>query len=185
MNCLFIFVMQVSLACIIMGYKNMSSQDSSNDMTQDDPTMQYDPFILITRFVCAIILHLQIAPEILQAINLMGFSINRTGNSNRKFPLFSIAMMQFIGALLTEIINLLVICQETSPANIVQNLLAFGVICQIDDFYAGTLQNNIAQNLLNENATLSFEKLGRDGRDNLDVNRSKLQRFINFVFHII
>jgi hypothetical protein len=145
MNCLFIFMMQISLTGItgyFMFYRNNGS-NSENDIRKDDPALQYSPFILLTRFICAIILHLQIEPEICQSINLMRFSLYRTGNAGRKFPQFSVALMQFIGAMCTEIINMLVICREIDPSNIVQNLLAFGVICQIDDYYVETLKNNL------------------------------------------
>lgn len=146
MNCLFIFMMQISLTGItgyFMFYRNNGKSSAENDIRKDDPALQYSPFILLTRFICAIILHLQIEPEICQSINLMQFSLYRTGNAGRKFPQFSVALMQFIGAMCTEIINMLVICQETDPSNIVQNLLAFGVICQIDDYYVDTLKNNL------------------------------------------
>ena len=44
--------------------------------------------------------------------------------------------MQFFGALLTEIVNLLLICELTSGKDIVMNFVSFGVIAEIDDFYA-------------------------------------------------
>lgn len=190
MNCLFIFLMQLSLTGIIgyfMFYRTnkTTSAKNENDITADDPKLQYDPFILITRFICAIILHLQIEPEICQSINLMRFTIYRTGNASRKFPQFSVATMQFIGAIITEIINLVVICNETNPSNIVQNLLAFGVICQIDDFYVQSLKNNLAQGMLEEGVTLSFRKLGNTGRDVLDVNKSCCQWCLIKVFHLL
>lgn len=113
MNCLFIFMMQISLTGItgyFMFYRNNGNSSGENDIRKDDPALQYSPFILLTRFICAIILHLQIEPEICQSINLMRFSLYRTGNAGRKFPQFSVALMQFIGAMCTEIINMLVIC---------------------------------------------------------------------------
>jgi hypothetical protein len=68
MNCLFIFLMQTSLTWIIyyfMYVKNNGKLDEDDsEVAKDDPTMQYNPYILITRFVCALILHLQIEPEI-------------------------------------------------------------------------------------------------------------------------
>ena len=150
MNCFLIFMMQTTLTAIISFYmfENKSISREEREISQDNPSMQYSPSILITRFICAIILHLQIQPEICQSINLMRFSLYRTGNASRKIPQFTVAFMQFFGAMATELINMLVICQETDPTNIVENLLAFGVICQIDDFYVMTLQNNLGQGLL-------------------------------------
>jgi hypothetical protein len=128
--------MQVSLTTMICVYMfgNKSIRDDK-DLTSNNPDLQNSPYILLTRFICAIILHLQIEPKICQSINLMRFSFNRTANAARKFPQFTVALMQFTAAMATEIINMVVICIETDPSNIVQNLLAFGVICLIDDFY--------------------------------------------------
>jgi hypothetical protein len=78
----------------------------------------------------------------------MRFSLHRTANADRKLPQFLVALMQFSASILTEFINMKVICEETDPINIIQNLLAFGVICVIDDFYVLTLKNNLGHGLL-------------------------------------
>ena len=64
-------------------------------------------------------------------------------------------------------------------------MLAFSVITEIDDYYAKSLKNNLARGLLSEGVTLSFSKFGQDnGREMLDVNKSRCQKLINFLFHI-
>ncbi len=91
-------------------FKGSSSGTHENDIGQDDPALQYDPQILLSRFICAIILHLQIEPKICQSINLMRFSLERTANASRKLPQFLVALMQFVASIATEIINMFVIC---------------------------------------------------------------------------
>jgi hypothetical protein len=66
--------------------------------------------LVITRLLCALILHLQIEGEIYQAILMMKYTIYRTGGWNRRLPQFSVALMQLVGALATEIINIILIC---------------------------------------------------------------------------
>jgi hypothetical protein len=44
--------------------------------------------------------------------------------------------MQMVGAFSTELINLILIRKFTSSQEIIMNLLAFGVIAQVDDLYA-------------------------------------------------
>ena len=79
MNCLFIFIMQLSLTGITVMFLSQATNDA-DAQSKKDPTLQYATYILITRFVCAIILNLQIEPEICQSINLMRFALNRTGS---------------------------------------------------------------------------------------------------------
>jgi hypothetical protein len=73
---------------------------------------------------------------------------------------------------MTETINILLICKfKTTTTEIIQNLLAFGVIAEIDDFYAKSLKNSFSQQLLN-NSKLKFSKLGKDDTDSLEINKS-------------
>ena len=90
----------------------------------------------MTRYLCAVILHLNIEPEIEQAINMMKFTLYRTGSWNRRIPMFFVALMQLLGAICTEIVNMILICMLSTNKDIIQNLLAFGIIAEIDDFYA-------------------------------------------------
>lgn len=98
---------------------------------------------MITRFICAIILHLQIEGEVNQAIKMMKFTIYRTGGWNRRVPQFLVALMQLIGAILTEVINMILMCSFTQSIDVIMNLLAFGIIAEIDDLYAKSLKNSL------------------------------------------
>lgn len=50
-----------------------------------------------------------------------------------------ITLMQFFGAVFTEVININVICAQSTIMDSVMNFIALGVIAEIDDFYAGSL----------------------------------------------
>ena len=52
---------------------------------------------------------------------------------------FLIAMMQFIGAFFTEIINILVICSLPTIMEIIMNFIALGAISEIDNYYLASL----------------------------------------------
>jgi hypothetical protein len=67
--------------------------------------------ILVTRFLCAIILHLQIEGEVAQSISMMKFTYYRTGGWDRRLPQFLVALMQFLGAAATEAVNMYLMCQ--------------------------------------------------------------------------
>jgi hypothetical protein len=102
---------------------------------------------MVTRYICAVILHLSIEGEVNQAINMMKFTLYRTGSWKRRTPMFLVASMQLIGALCTETVNMLIICKFSSSTDIIQNLLAFGIIAEIDDLYALSLKNSFPRAL--------------------------------------
>ena len=52
---------------------------------------------------------------------------------------FQIAIMQFIGAFFTEIINILVICSLPTIMEIIMNFIALGAISEIDNYYLASL----------------------------------------------
>ncbi len=78
----------------------------------------------------------------------MRFSLYRTRDINIKFAIFAVAMMQFIVSMGTEILNMIVICQETNPKNIIINILAFGIISGLDEAIFLTQHNNLSKDLL-------------------------------------
>lgn len=51
--------------------------------------------------------------------------------------------MQLIGAILTEVINMILMCSFTQSIDVIMNLLAFGIIAEIDDLYAKSLKNSL------------------------------------------
>ena len=67
---------------------------------------------------------------------MMKFTIYRVGSLNRRVPMFIVALMQLLGDLCTESVNIVSICMQSENTEIIQNLLAFGIIAEIDDFYA-------------------------------------------------
>ena len=48
--------------------------------------------------------------------------------------------MQMTGALFTEFINLVNIFQKWSYEDIITNFIAYGVIAEVDDLFAGTIK---------------------------------------------
>ncbi len=49
---------------------------------------------------------------------------------------FMIACMKLFGSLLTEIVNILLICNQKTIMDCVMNFIALGVIAEVDDLYA-------------------------------------------------
>ncbi|TNV72290.1 hypothetical protein FGO68_gene10053 [Halteria grandinella] len=95
--------------------------------------------IFITRYVCAILLHLQLLNEIKQSLDMQKYLANHTEQFSSRLAPYLIALMQLFGALFTEVINLCLICGQSSIMDVIINFIALGAISQIDDFYANSL----------------------------------------------
>jgi hypothetical protein len=113
----------------------------------------------------------------------MTFSLYITRNANRKFIMFSIPLMQFIGALATEITNVLAICRYKSYWDIIINVVVFIFISQIDEFVFMLQQNTLGKGLLKEGVTLNFQK--RTARELLDVNQSWFYWCLTILFLVL
>jgi hypothetical protein len=97
--------------------------------------------------------------------------------------MFFVALMQLLGALCTESVNIVSICMQSENTEIIQNLLAFGIIAEIDDFYAASLKNSFPR-ALQQNGTLSFSKLGKDDHDPLEINKTYFSKFLLGVYRL-
>ena len=93
--------------------------------------------------------------------------------------------MQMFGAAFTETVNMIQISKLDETSEIIQNLLAFGIIAEIDDCFAQSLKDSFPA-ALQKNGKLSFKKLGgpEDDVDDLEINRSTMSRFLIGIYRI-
>ena len=131
MNCLFIFIMQMTLT--FSSLFNILDEEKENDKKdpkeiEKNELEKISFWILVTRYFSAVILHLTIEGEVGQAINMMKFTLYRTGSWNIRVFMFLVATMQLLGALCTETVNMISICVLSKNKDIIQNLLAFSII---------------------------------------------------------
>ena len=52
---------------------------------------------------------------------------------------FFIALMQFIGCLMAEALNVWLVCRERTVSGTLLNYIALGVIAEIDDIYGSSI----------------------------------------------
>jgi hypothetical protein len=110
---IFIFIIQMALALYsALRFDGFGTQigimSKGNEMS-----------IIVVRFICAVALHLQIEGEVLQAIHCMKFSMYRITTWRKRLPMFLISLMQLIGAIATEGLNILQICSTAEIENII------------------------------------------------------------------
>lgn len=108
----------------------------------------------MARLICALLLHIQLIPEVRTAFGMMRFVITngndfKCGINNLGTP-FSIAVVKFFAVFLCEILNLNLICTSESVSDIVKDFVAIGVIADIDDIITGMLGINDVEGTIAE-----------------------------------
>ena len=61
-----------------------------------------------------------------------------------------VTLMQFYGAVFTEVINILSICTLGNSKDVIMNFIALGVIAEIDNFYLQALPSSALKSRLSE-----------------------------------
>jgi hypothetical protein len=104
MNCIFICMMQLTMTITTIEYFNKP---------EGGPSKNADPLFItyVVRLMCALALHMQIEPEVFQGIQMFKFALFRCNNFRLRFFQICVAFMQIAGALSTEYINMLLICE--------------------------------------------------------------------------
>ncbi len=121
MNCIFICMMQLTMTIATITYFNKPVVGANKNA---------DPLFItyVVRLMCALALHMQIEPEVFQGIQMIKFALFRCNNIRLRFFQICVAVMQLAGALSTEYINMLLICEQDEVKNIVMNFIQFAAI---------------------------------------------------------
>ena len=71
---------------------------------------------------------------------------------------FSVAVMQLSAAVFTELVNIVMICLQSTIMDCVLNFIASGTIAQIDIIYSSSLTNEPLKNELLEPIPIASSK---------------------------
>jgi hypothetical protein len=111
--------MQMTMSITVYTYDDSNLIPQSNKMRTTDPLF----ITYIVRLMCALALHMLIEPEVFQAIQMIKFSLYRCNDLQLRNYQICVALMQISGALFTEFVNLILICDLTSAKDIVMNFV--------------------------------------------------------------
>ena len=95
--------------------------------------------VLGARFVCSILMHLQVEGDMRQGLQMMKYVTNHSANFSNPFYAFFVAFMQSIGGLAAEVFCIIFLCSLEDPINIIIRFVAFASIGKVDNFYAAAL----------------------------------------------
>jgi len=86
------------------------------------------------RFVCALMLHLQLQDELKQGLEIMKYTNNHPHKFSNWVVPFGLGFLQTSMVGLIELVNLVYICANRSIMNIVMNYVALAVVADFDDY---------------------------------------------------
>lgn len=147
------FIFFIQMALVIFSSEILTSQNDEDDnMKVMNRVLKEgnELMIIAVRFICALALHLVTEGEVLQAINIIKLSIYKTSNWDKRHAMFMVGIMQLLGAIGTEALNIYQVCSTYNIKDIIMNFVQLGIIAQIDDLYAQSLKNNFFMKVLRE-----------------------------------
>lgn len=125
---IFIFLLQIALVSFI-----------GKEILNDPEMIEFNYDLMVIRFVCAFLLHIQLEREAKVAIDMLKFQCFHRPLFDSNYQPFCISMMKLTAAWSTEVMNIILICRQDNVMEAVMNFIALGVIAEIDNFYAARL----------------------------------------------
>lgn len=101
-----------------------------------------------TRFICTLLLHMMVMPEIRSGMSMLEFAVYNKFNPKFKFKSdhnehypTSIAIMKICGGIITEALNMWMMCFNETEDDVVKDFIAFGIIASIDDIMVAVIKS--------------------------------------------
>ena len=95
--------------------------------------------VLGARFVCTILMHLQVEGDLRQGLQMMKYVTNHASEFSAARSAFVVALMQSLAGLMTEIACIVYLGSVNSPMDVIIRFVALASVAKVDDFYAGAL----------------------------------------------
>lgn len=109
------------------------------EMFNDDTLTKFPEniWIMIVRFTCGVVLHMNAQGEMAQGLNFMKFSLNHDYRFENYRVAFLAGFLQSVSIFVIELVNFVVIMSSTTYLDVVMNFMALYIISEFDDaFYA-------------------------------------------------
>jgi len=101
-----------------------------------------DLAVLAARFICTILMHLQVESDIRQGLRMMKYVLNHVDDFSGPVNAFFVGWLQMVGGLLAEIACIVYLCSINTPMDVIIRFIALGSIAKVDDFYASALPDD-------------------------------------------
>ena len=153
---LYVFGIQILMICFVgsvvltgsygFSIKLPGSTFNTDDITNVNEAMAEKLSAGITvmgaRFVCTILMHLQVEGDVRQGLAMMKYVTNHPFEFMSPGTAFAIACMQFTGGLAAEFFCILYLGSVDMPVDVVIRFVALASIAKVDDIYASALPSS-------------------------------------------
>lgn len=95
--------------------------------------------MLGARFVCTILMHLQVEGDLRQGLKMMKYVSNQPFDFSNPQAAFFVALMQILGGIAAEFACIIYLCSITQTIDVIIKFVALASIAKVDDFYASAL----------------------------------------------
>ena len=95
--------------------------------------------VLGARFLCAILMHLQVEGDLRQGIKMMKHVTNQPFDFSNPAAAFFVGFMQSLGGFFAEVACITFICSLEQAIQVIIKFVALASLAKVDDFYAGAL----------------------------------------------
>ena len=153
---LLLFLIQGFLIVIMM-HEALNSDKTWAMIIQPPASIQ----LVLTRFLCAIFLHISQVGELRQGLDIMKYAQNHTWKFHNWAGAWFVGFFQMAIVISVEIVNLTILLTNHTIMETIMNFLALAVIVEFDDiFFLGVkLQDRLAP-LIIKGEILSIQILG-------------------------
>ena len=127
------FVSSIQLSLVAVIFITMSDED------QFKIIMPASMSVLAARFVCSIMMHLQVSADEAQGLHMMKYLVNHTEEFAAPYLAFSVGTLQFFTGFITELACIIFLGSLNNPIAVIIRFIALGSIAKIDNFYFGAL----------------------------------------------
>ena len=127
------FVSSIQLSLVAVIFITMSDED------QFKITMPASMSVLAARFVCSIMMHLQVSADEAQGLQMMKYLVNHPEEFAAPYLAFSVGTLQFFTGFITELACIIFLGSLNNPIAVIIRFIALGSIAKIDNFYFGAL----------------------------------------------
>ena len=95
--------------------------------------------VLGARFVCTILMHLQVEGDMRQGLRMMKYVTNQPFDFSNPGCAFAVAFMQTIGGLAAELACIVYLSNINKAIDVIIKFVALASIAKVDDIYASAL----------------------------------------------
>ena len=127
------FVSSIQLSLVLVIFITMTDEDSFTIK------MPASMSVLAARFVCSIMMHLQVSADEAQGLQMMKYLVNHPSEFSAPRLAFTVGTLQFFTGFVTELACIIFLGSINNPIDVIIRFIALGSIAKIDNFYFAAL----------------------------------------------